>query len=190
MTLEITRFSALPTSPWRNGAGRKADIAGTADWNVGFAWLDADAPFSDFSGQDRTITLLDGPGFRLDFAGAEALVVDAPFRPAAFDGGRPTHCVLLGGAGLVLNAMTARARYRHAISVSGSGAVTEVELGMAEAVFVVLLAGTATVSSATMSGELTARDSVRVTEPLVLRSSPGSWAYTVAISPLTAPAGR
>jgi hypothetical protein len=54
-------------SRWRNGAGRKADIAAGPDWLVGYAWLDADAPFSDYAGYDRTITLIEGPGFILDF---------------------------------------------------------------------------------------------------------------------------
>jgi hypothetical protein len=45
MTL-IPRAS-LAHHPWRNKAGRKADIATGADWLIGFAFLDQDAPFSD-----------------------------------------------------------------------------------------------------------------------------------------------
>ena len=60
-------FADLTVSPWRNGAGRKADVAAGPDWLVGFAWLDRDAPFSDYTGHDRTITLIEGAGFALDF---------------------------------------------------------------------------------------------------------------------------
>ena len=68
MPHEPLTFATRPLSRWVNGAGRKADIDSGPGWMVGFAWLDTDAPFSDHSGQSRTITLLDGPGFTLDFA--------------------------------------------------------------------------------------------------------------------------
>jgi len=67
VTATLIPFASLSESRWRNGAGRKADIATGQDWLVGFAWLEADAPFSDYRGLDRTITLVDGQGFTLDF---------------------------------------------------------------------------------------------------------------------------
>ena len=100
--IQPIRFADLPRSPWPNGAGRKADIAvgpmgedGRPDWLLAFAWLDAEAPFSDYSGFDRTITLVSGVAFVLEFGQqAPSLVVDAPFRPTAFDGGLPARCLL------------------------------------------------------------------------------------------------
>jgi environmental stress-induced protein Ves len=84
---------------------------------TGFAWLDADAPFSDYSGHDRTITLLDGPGFTLDFGPAHpALIVRSWHVPSSFDGGWPTRCRILGPC-LVLNAMSVRGQWRHEVRV-------------------------------------------------------------------------
>jgi environmental stress-induced protein Ves len=62
--MPVIRSAALPVSRWRNGAGRKADIATGDGWMAGFAWLDEEAPFSEFAGQDRTITLLQAPASR------------------------------------------------------------------------------------------------------------------------------
>ncbi len=128
---EILRFAGLETTRWRNGAGRKADIAAADGWMVGFAWLDADAPFSDYTGHDRTITLVDGPGFSLVFTGAE-LVVDQPRVPTAFDGGAAAQCRVRGPC-LVLNAMTPRDRFLHSVEVGAPGEVVCVadEIGFA-----------------------------------------------------------
>jgi environmental stress-induced protein Ves len=117
MASELLTFATRVLSRWQNGAGRKADIASSPGWMVGFAWLDEDAPFSDFSGQDRTITLLDGPGFTLDFAPPRpALVVRSRHEPSRFDGGWPTRCGILGPC-LVLNAMTVRGQWRHDLDI-------------------------------------------------------------------------
>src|SRR3954469_8532988 len=88
----VIRFASLGISAWRNGLGRKADIATGPGWLLGFAFLDRDADFSDYAGQDRTITLLDGAGFVLDGDDGRAVVVDRPHRPARFDGGWPCRC--------------------------------------------------------------------------------------------------
>lgn len=117
MPHETLTFTTRTLSRWMNGAGRKADIDSGPGWMVGFAWLDADAPFSDLSGQDRTITLLDGPGFTLDFAPPHpALAVRSPRVPSRFDGGWLAHCRILGPC-LVLNAITTRGQWWHDVRV-------------------------------------------------------------------------
>jgi environmental stress-induced protein Ves len=113
----LRRHADLPISRWRNGAGRKADIAGGQGWFLGFAWLDAAADFSDYQGQDRTITLLRGNGFALDFAEGPPLLVDRPHVPSPFDGGRACRCRLLDGPCLVVNAISDRALFRHAVDI-------------------------------------------------------------------------
>ena len=132
--------AALPVSRWHNGAGRKSDIATGDGWLVGLAWLDADAPFSALQGFDRTITLVEGPGFTLEIAGRAHLVMNAPFVPAAFDGGAATVCRIEGPC-RVLNVMTARERFRHSVAVVGPGQL----VARGEMSFVVLLRGAATV---------------------------------------------
>ena len=71
--VQVIHQAGLTISRWPNGAGRKADIATGDGWLVGFAWLDADAPFSDYTGHDRTIMLVEGPGFTLEVPGGRSL---------------------------------------------------------------------------------------------------------------------
>ena len=114
----MIRFADLVPSPWPNGAGRKADIRTGDGWVIAFAWLERDAPFSDYTGSDRTITLVEGAGFRLRFTPETStdLLIDRMHIPTDFDGGWPTQCEILGPC-LVLNAYSARARYRHSVEV-------------------------------------------------------------------------
>ena len=157
----MIRFADLPISLWRNGAGRKADIAAGEDWLVGIAFLDQDAAFSDYAGHDRTITLLDGAGFELAIAGSGVLRVDRPYVPRQFDGGAPTACRLLAGPCRVLNAMTARATGRHAVRV-----LTGAELPLAEPAagamsWLVLLRGHATIADGSRALTMAPFDALR-----------------------------
>ncbi len=123
LTAALIPFAGLAVSRWRNGAGRKADIAAGPDWLLGYAWLDADAPFSDYAGYDRTITLIEGPGFILDFGPSHArLLARRPHAPSAFDGGWPARCRVPDGPCMVLNAMTARSAWTHRVTVATANA--------------------------------------------------------------------
>lgn len=113
----LLRHAELPISRWHNGAGRKAAVASGPGWFIGFAWLEEAADFSHYEGQDRTITLLRGHGFALDFAEGAPLLVDRPQVPSAFDGGRACRCRLLEGPCLVVNAVSERARFRHSVEI-------------------------------------------------------------------------
>ena len=177
MIPEVIRFSALPVSQWRNGAGRKADIASADGWHVGFAWLDGDAPFSDFSGNDRTITLIDGSGFTLAFADQPTLRVDERYRPSAFDGGWATQCHLLGGPCVVLNAMTTRSRFQHSVTISDVDAMPTVD-PTAAATFLVVLTGTTTLADGSV---LQPRDALKIDEPVSLAGSPDSRIAVIVI---------
>lgn len=168
--MHLIRAAGLPVSRWANGAGRKADIAAGDGWMLGYAWLDGDAPFSDLAGFDRTITLVEGPGFTLDIAGAP-LVMDRLFVPGAFDGGAQTACRVRGPC-RVLNVMTARGRFRHTVEVGGgaAGAVGS---------FVVALRGTAS-----MAGVRLARlDAVQHADEPVVADGPGGLLATVVVTP-------
>jgi environmental stress-induced protein Ves len=171
MTAPI-RFAELPQSRWPNGAGRKADVAagplgddGRPDWLLSYAWLEADAPFSDYSGIDRTITLISGIGFALDFGEAAApLVVQAPFQPRGFDGGWPAKCLLPAGNCLVLNAMSRRGRWRHRVTTAS----TRVPLPAVQGErLLVVLRGRCSLEG-TLLGP---RDAVRTTEAVQLAAA-------------------
>lgn len=113
----IIRREDLEITPWRNGLGRKAAIASGDGWALSFAWLDADADFSDFIGFDRTQVLLEGAGFVLDF-GDEVIRIEHAAEPRAYDGGRPVRARLLDGPCLVLNAVSRRSTHIHDVAVS------------------------------------------------------------------------
>jgi len=114
----MIRFVELKQSLWPNGAGRKADILTGEGWVVAFAWLERDAPFSDYTGFARTITLVDGAGFRLRFTPETSadLLIDTRYVPTEFDGGWPTHCEILGPC-VVLNAYSRRAGYQQTVEI-------------------------------------------------------------------------
>jgi environmental stress-induced protein Ves len=148
VTTTLIPFASLSESRWRNGAGRKADIATGPDWLVGFAWLEADAPFSDYRGHDRTITLVDGPGFTLDFGRSHpALVARQRYVPFSFDGGWPARCRVPSGSSLVLNTMTARAAWKHQVILASTTSTMEVSPGGLS--FLVVLEGRVTIAGQT-----------------------------------------
>jgi uncharacterized protein len=167
-------------SRWRNGAGRKADIAAGPDRLVGFAWLDADAPFSDYAGHDRTITLVEGPGFTLDFGPAHpALLARRPFVPAAFDGGWPARCRVPDGPCMVLNAMTARAAWTHRVMVAtGPAKTAPVPGGVA---FLVVLEGRVTIDGETAGP----RDAFRIEGAVAFEAGAAARVALIEIDPVT-----
>ncbi len=137
------RADALVVEPWRNGLGRKADIASGPGWTVAYAWLDGNADFSDYSGHDRTITLVEGDGFELVSPdGVVAVRVAEAFAPASFDGGAKLRCRILGGPCRVLNVMTERATANHSIEIR-TGVFSTTAAGVSR--LVVAVGGPATV---------------------------------------------
>lgn len=179
MEAGIIRASALVESRWLNNAGRKADIVNKASWMVGFAWLDQDAPFSDYAGQDRTITLLQGPGFTLSLPEGSLLTVKEPFVPAAFDGTGPIACRLLGGPCKVLNVFTAYPAFSHTVQVVDNADLADVAPGVE--VFIVVLHGSMTAGSATLQEH----DTLHLASATALYASPGTRVAVVRIEPTT-----
>lgn len=120
MTALIVPATALAISPWPNKAGRKADIASGPGWLVAFAWLDQEARFSDYTGTDRTITLIDGGGFSLCFDDGNVIHANR-LSPISFDGGLGLTCRLPHGRCRVLNVMTERSRLSHRVRIGTQG---------------------------------------------------------------------
>jgi uncharacterized protein len=179
MTATLIPFTGLAVSPWRNGAGRKADIAAGPDWLVGFAWLDADAPFSDYGGHDRTIMLVEGPGFTLDFGPPHAtLVARRPYVPSAFDGGWAARCQVPDGPCVVLNAMTARATWTHSMSVVPAAALVAPAPG--GAAFLIVLEGSVAIDGQTAGP----RDAFRIADTATPRTGPAARAALIRIDPI------
>lgn len=85
-------------TPWKNGGGVTIDIAdeylpgapaGGWDamvWRFGRTRIVEPGPFSDLSGFDRLLAVIDGSGLVLHPEGAPPLDVQQPFRPVRFPG--------------------------------------------------------------------------------------------------------
>jgi environmental stress-induced protein Ves len=92
------------TMPWKNGGGTTTELMaeGNAasegyDWRLSIASVAASGPFSDFSGYDRSIMLVEGKGFTLEFAEAGTHHLVRSFEPLRFDGAWRTNCTLIDG---------------------------------------------------------------------------------------------
>ena len=169
------RRADLPVSLWRNGAGRKADIAAGPFWHIGFAFLDGDAPFSNYAGHDRTITLVDGPGFTLSNPDI-TLAVTTPGAPTSFDGGWPLGCRIHGGPCIVVNAMTARAHHSHTVTRFHGGPIAP---GGATSEVLVVIHGELRLDDLTAG----AQDAIVLTRPARAAVSRGACVVRLSITP-------
>ncbi len=126
--MKILRYDDYPVAPWKNGQGVTRDITrlsldGTGRAGVtGFIWrlsladVGQSGAFSEFDGYDRTITLLDGNGFTLNFEDGKTKTLDVRYAPYDFDGGAPLFCDLIDGPcrdfNLIVKRGSASARWR------------------------------------------------------------------------------
>ncbi len=114
--MKILRYDDYPVAPWKNGQGVTRDIVKLAPEETGFIWrlsladVGQSGAFSEFDGCDRTITLLDGAGFTLNFEDRTEKTLDTPYEPYDFDGGAPLFCSLLDGPCRDFNLMVERHR--------------------------------------------------------------------------------
>ena len=89
--------------PWKNGGGTTSEIAiehaadGSMLWRLSIADVKQSGPFSDFSGCDRTIMLLEGRGFVLNFDQAPTKRLDRHYELFDFSGDWRTDCTLIDG---------------------------------------------------------------------------------------------
>lgn len=116
--MTVVRTAQLEVTPWKNGKGRKADVAQGDGWFVGLAWIEADAPFSTFTGTRRTCVLVEGAGFTLTFYGFPPAVYREPGDVHSFRGDLPTQATTAGGPSLVFNVMTSVGVCDHAVVVT------------------------------------------------------------------------
>ncbi len=101
--------------PWRNGMGTTTEIAVEALddarflWRVSIADVAAAGPFSNFSGYDRLIAVIDGVGMALTVDGGDPVVRRRMDPAFAFSGDATVDCALLDGAIRDFNLMVNRA---------------------------------------------------------------------------------
>lgn len=123
--MPVLHLHECPARPWKNGLGRTRELAaqppdaGMDDflWRVSVAEVDSAAPFSAFPGIDRTIVLLDGAGFVMDFDDGHTHALTEPFAPFAFPGEARVAVTLAGGPTRDFNLMLRRGRAHGRLAV-------------------------------------------------------------------------
>ncbi len=110
--------------PWDNGRGQTVELARADDaqgmlWRLSVATVAEDGPFSTFPGIDRSLTVIEGPGFRLCGEGL-SLRAD-PLVPVAFPGDAALGAEGVSAPSRDFNAMWARRALRGTVELrSGS----------------------------------------------------------------------
>ena len=120
--------------PWRNGGGSTTEIAilpagaglDNFDWRVSMATVAEAGPFSIFPGIDRTLSVLEGDGIRLDFAGC-SVTLQRSSPPFSFQADTSIYGAPINGPITDLNVMTRRGRYRHSVTHLTSSDAMQVE---------------------------------------------------------------
>ena len=116
MRIELLGPDDFRSMPWRNGLGttvemaREDDADGAMLWRVSAADVVEAGAFSLFPGIDRILTLIEGPGFDLDFSGHGRVAPVAPLSPVKFSGDWTTFAEAVRGPSRDLNVMTARGK--------------------------------------------------------------------------------
>src|SRR5215471_9405363 len=122
MRLPATGYRLMP---WKNGQGVTREIvrepASGEDflWRLSIAEVAASSDFSRFPRCDRTITLIEGAGMRLEFAKAPAQLIERRYEPFVFRGEWSCRCHLLSGPVRDFNLIVERDRARSSTEVLG-----------------------------------------------------------------------
>ena len=112
---QIYTPDSFRSMPWRNGLGHTLEIlaeylpqATDFAWRLSMADVISDGRFSDFSGYDRTLLLLQGEGITLNHANGQSDRLVAPLQAAHFSGEAETEASLHAGPIKDFNIMARR----------------------------------------------------------------------------------
>ena len=112
--MQIIRRSSYTAVPWKNGGGvtreaiRVPPSGEPFSWRVSLAHIESSGPFSDFTGYERKMVLLEGRGLELKFGDGRSRELRQVGDWVEFDGAMSTHCRLLDGPCVDLNLMTSK----------------------------------------------------------------------------------
>lgn len=109
--------------PWKNGKGETIELAisenGTLDhfdWRVSMASVVENGPFSDFSGYQRHLILIQGNGMTLTHNGSGIDELTNLLSIATFDGSNVTSATLHQGAITDFNLMTSFQKFKSRVN--------------------------------------------------------------------------
>jgi len=111
--LTILSPDTFKTIPWKNGLGYTTELAisdggslDNFDWRLSIASVVNDGDFSNFSGYQRNLVLIEGEGLTLDHRNGDIDKLTKLLDIARFDGGCNTHGTLVNGSIKDFNIMT------------------------------------------------------------------------------------
>lgn len=111
--IEIIKPSQFKIIPWKNGQGKTTELAINTvgnlddfDWRLSIATVSSDGLFSDFSGYDRNLVLIEGNGISLQHDDNKIDVLKERLDIASFSGSSQTYGRLVSGAIKDFNIMT------------------------------------------------------------------------------------
>jgi len=111
--LTILSPETFKTIPWKNGLGHTTELSisdgGTLDnfdWRLSIASVVNDGDFSNFSGYQRNLVLIEGNGLILDHRNDDVDKLTKLLDIARFDGASKTHGALINGGIKDFNVMT------------------------------------------------------------------------------------
>ena len=116
----LTIFSAenFKTVPWKNGLGHTTELAisdgGNLDdfaWRLSIASVVNDGDFSNFSGYQRNLVLIEGEGLTLDHRNGDVDKLTKSLDIAHFDGASNTYGALINGGIKDFNIMTKQGQF-------------------------------------------------------------------------------
>lgn len=112
-TIEVIAPGQFITTTWRNGQGSTSEIlrenlpnSDAFAWRISKAAVTEDGCFSDFSGYDRTLVLLDGKGMRLEHEVSQSQELLESLELSRFSGAETTAATLVDGPISDFNVMT------------------------------------------------------------------------------------
>ena len=116
--LTISSAENFKTIPWKNGLGHTTELAisdgGNLDdfaWRLSIASVVNDGDFSNFSGYQRNLVLIEGEGLTLDHRNGDVDKLTTLLDIAHFDGARNTHGALINGGIKDFNIMTKQGHF-------------------------------------------------------------------------------
>lgn len=113
MLIELSGPADFTSMPWANGRGTTLELLrqerdGVMIWRLSAADIVEDGAFSPLPGIDRTLILLEGEGFELDFGKRGRAGPLQAFEPVGFSGDWSTRAVNVRGPSQDFNVMARR----------------------------------------------------------------------------------
>jgi len=192
MSINLLRDGSYDRKPWKNGGGFTEDVWVTPqgashddfDIRLSLATIDRDGPFSAFPRINRTITLVGGDPFVLDFGDGHQHRMEA-LQPFSFDSALTPSSRLILGSSHDFNVMTRAGKWHHKVQTVFGGSPTGIALVSPSILVVHVVSGSWGVEAGDQVMAYM-RDSVIVTdvESIQLEASEGSAALVAIIQPV------